>query len=71
MKPSARPIPWLAALALVTNFVGLLSAAEHAPIDWNKARQHWSFVPPKPQIAPRVIDTTWPKQRVDQFILAR
>ena len=46
-------------------------AAEPLPIDWAKARQHWSLVPPKAQAQPKVKDTTWPRQRADHFILAR
>lgn len=45
-------------------------AGEPAPIDWAKARQHWSFVPPKAQALPKVKDTSWPRERVDRFILA-
>ena len=45
-------------------------AAEPAPIDWAKARQHWSFVPPKAQALPQVKETSWPRERVDRFILA-
>lgn len=45
--------------------------ADPAPIDWKKARQHWSFVPPKAQDLPKVKDTAWPRGRVDHFILAR
>ena len=45
-------------------------AAEPAPIDWAKARQHWSFVPPKKQPLPQVKETSWPRERVDRFILA-
>ena len=39
-------------------------------IDWAKARQHWSFVPPKAQALPKVKDTAWLRGRVDHFILA-
>lgn len=45
-------------------------AAEPAVIDWAKARQHWSFVPPKAQALPKVKDTAWLRGRVDHFILA-
>lgn len=45
--------------------------AEPSTIDWAKARQHWSFVPPKAQAAPVVKEAAWPRQRVDHFILAR
>ncbi|MFO1484887.1 MAG: DUF1549 and DUF1553 domain-containing protein [Verrucomicrobiaceae bacterium] len=49
----------------------LAHAADQAPIDWAKARQHWSFVPPKAQALPGVKDAAWPRERVDHFILAR
>ena len=45
-------------------------AGEPAPIDWVKARQHWSFVAPKKQALPSVKESTWPRERVDHFILA-
>lgn len=48
----------------------ITQAGEPAPIDWTKARQHWSFVPPKSQALPKVKDTSWPRERVDRFILA-
>ncbi|MFC5457559.1 DUF1549 and DUF1553 domain-containing protein [Prosthecobacter fluviatilis] len=46
-------------------------AAAPAVIDWNAARQHWSFVPPKVQPLPAVKDASWPRERVDHFILAQ
>lgn len=48
----------------------ITQAGEPAPIDWAKARQHWSFVPPKQQALPQVKDASWPRERVDRFILA-
>ena len=48
----------------------ITQAAEPAVIDWTKARQHWSFVPPKAQVLPKVKDTAWLRGRVDHFILA-
>jgi hypothetical protein len=48
----------------------ITQAAEPAVIDWAKARQHWSFVPPKAQALPKVKDTAWLRGRVDHFILA-
>ncbi|WP_395747420.1 DUF1549 and DUF1553 domain-containing protein [Prosthecobacter sp.] len=45
-------------------------AGQPVAIDWAKARQHWSFVPPKPQVLPKVKDAAWPRERVDHFILA-
>jgi uncharacterized protein DUF1553/uncharacterized protein DUF1549 len=46
-------------------------AAGPAVIDWETARQHWSFVPPQAQSWPKVKDRTWPRERVDHFILAQ
>jgi hypothetical protein len=51
--------------------VRLTGAAEPAAIDWAAARQHWSFVPPKAQALPMVKDASWPRERVDHFILAQ
>jgi hypothetical protein len=48
----------------------ITQAAETVAIDWAKARQHWSFVPPKDQALPKVKYNTWPRGRVDHFILA-
>jgi hypothetical protein len=46
-------------------------AAVPAMIDWDAARQHWSFVSPKAQSLPKVKDRAWPRERVDHFILAQ
>ncbi|MDZ4406026.1 DUF1549 and DUF1553 domain-containing protein [Prosthecobacter sp.] len=48
----------------------ITQAAEPVAIDWAKARQHWSFVPPKARALPKVKDAAWPRGRVDHFILA-
>ena len=45
--------------------------AETSGIDWARARQHWSFVPPRAQALPAVRDAAWPRGRVDRFILAQ
>src|SRR4051812_9357378 len=71
MKKPVPVRPWTVALVILAGVAGVVAAAEHAPIDWAKAKEHWSFVPPKPQVAPPVTDTSWPKRRLDQFILAR
>ncbi len=34
-------------------------------------RPHWSFVAPKRPALPRVRDTNWPRNSIDQFVLAR
>ncbi|MCA9010446.1 MAG: PSD1 domain-containing protein [Planctomycetaceae bacterium] len=36
--------------------------------NWNT---HWSFVPPQPPTVPQVQDDTWPRNGIDNFILAR
>jgi hypothetical protein len=33
--------------------------------------QHWAFVPPRRPELPRVADTAWPRNPIDDFILAR
>ncbi len=40
-------------------------------IDWNAARQFWSFRPVQRPPRPTVRDVAWPKTIVDEFILAR
>ncbi len=34
-------------------------------------QQHWAFVPPQPQPLPVVVDTAWPRNGIDAFVLAR
>ncbi len=40
-------------------------------IDWQTARQFWSFRPVRPQPLPAVRDPAWAKNDVDRFVLAR
>ncbi len=40
-------------------------------IDWTKERQFWSFRRPNPQVLPQVRQSSWPRQRLDRFILSR
>jgi hypothetical protein len=47
------------------------SAAPRMEIDWNVARQHWSFQPPKRSSAPDVKEAEWIRKPVDAFVLAR
>jgi Protein of unknown function (DUF1549)/Protein of unknown function (DUF1553)/Planctomycete cytochrome C len=39
--------------------------------DGAEYRLHWAFVPPKQQVLPKVKQTTWPRNPIDRFILAR
>ncbi len=72
-KPAsaARLLPVIWKPLLLTAFAGAALAAEPVGIDWVKARQHWSFVPPKTPALPVVKDRAWPRGRVDHFILAQ
>ncbi len=38
---------------------------------WNKARDYWAFRPLRKEEPPAVRDTTWPRQPIDRFLLAR
>jgi hypothetical protein len=46
-------------------------AAAVKTIDWQAARQFWSFRPVHRQTLPAVRDAGWPKSDVDRFVLAR
>ena len=39
-------------------------------MDFNKAREFWSFQPPQAAPAPKVADVAWPRTDIDRFILA-
>ena len=40
-------------------------------IDWRKEREFWSFQPPQRHPLPKVLNTSWPAQPLDYFILTR
>ncbi len=65
--PKTPSVPLALAACILASAV---SAASPEPIDWVKARQHWSFVPPTAQSLPKVKDSAWPRERIDHFILA-
>ncbi|TWU58867.1 Planctomycete cytochrome C [Rubripirellula tenax] len=44
---------------------------DDAPIDFEKAREHWAFRPIANQEPPQVFDAQWPQSPIDNFILAR
>lgn len=69
----ARPHRFAVLLSAIPLVLGTPCLRAETPLsmDWEKARQHWSFVPPRPQPLPRVQDKAWPRSRLDHFILAR
>ena len=64
------PHAYLPIITATLLFCVVTQAAEPVTIDWTKAREHWSFVPPKARDLPKVQDKAWPRTRVDHFILA-
>ena len=56
--------------ALTVLGIGPAAADVEPAIDWEAARQHWSFVPSAAQVPPEVKDSHWPRERLDHFILA-
>jgi cytochrome c553 len=46
-------------------------ASTIAAINFTKARQFWSFQPPREAPLPKVQDAAWPKTAIDHYILAR
>jgi hypothetical protein len=47
------------------------SARARSAIDWNKAREWWSFKPVAQPSPPTVRNTDWPASPIDHFVLAR
>lgn len=43
----------------------------HSKIDLQKGREFWAFKPPAAPRVPEVKDTSWPRNDIDRFILAR
>ncbi len=54
-------------------FPGIAQAAEpeKPAIDWEKEREFWSFKKPQKSELPDVDDRTWPKSRIDYFVLEK
>lgn len=44
--------------------------ASTGAIDWEAGRQHWAFQPVREQTLPAVKQNSWPRNRVDTFLLA-
>lgn len=46
-------------------------SSSSAEIDWNAAREHWSFQPPRRHPPPAVTAPDWIERPIDAFVLAR
>jgi len=46
-------------------------AVQPSAIQWDRAKLHWSFQPPKPAAAPAVKNAAWVRSPIDTFLLAR
>jgi hypothetical protein len=60
---------WIAAGATVP--AESAPSIKPAPVDWAKARQAWAFQRPVKHGPPPVVDSSWPKNEVDGFVLAQ
>jgi hypothetical protein len=58
-------------LLVLIIFIAPAAAAEPVPIDWAKAREHWSFRPVGKPATPAVRDAAWARTSIDRFILAK
>jgi len=47
-----------------------LAAMEATEVDWQAARQFWSFQPPTTHQPPHTNDRQWAQRRIDSFVLA-
>ena len=69
MLPAARRAKLFVTHALlILSGSGLL--ADDAAIDWDNAREFWSFKAPQAAVAPEVQNRAWPLTKTDRFILA-
>ena len=69
MLPAARRAKLFVTHALlILSGSGLL--ADDAAIDWDNAREFWSFKAPQAAVAPEVRNRAWPLTKTDRFILA-
>src|SRR5687768_4124217 len=70
MHRRVQAVCWATGLAAAIGCVTVVGAAD-TPIDWTKARDHWSFRNPVVQKPPAVKQKSWPKRGLDAFILAK
>src|SRR5690349_18368041 len=67
-KAKRMPPAWAGATPLKASEIDLLTRWVAQGAEWQK---HWSFLPPRRPALPDVSDPSWPKNPVDNFILAR
>lgn len=60
----------IAAAVLPLHFLAADEPLAESGIDWNSAREFWSFQLPHAQPLPQVRNQRWARQRMDSFILA-
>ena len=70
-----RAVLWTAGAAVLLTVPALLAADVPVPTDssinWSNARQFWSFRPPVTQLLAGARDGSWPRERLDYFVLDR
>ncbi len=67
-KPAMRMPPVWSGVKLTENEIGLITRWIEQGAKWEK---HWAFIPPKRRPLPDVKDSDWPRNAIDNFVLAR
>jgi len=67
-KPAMRMPPVWSGVKLTDREIGLISRWVEQGAKWEK---HWAFIPPKRRPLPDVKDRNWPRNAIDNFVLAR
>ncbi len=62
---------WVTSGAVFPGDTKTSPSSKQKGIDYARGKQFWSFQPASPQKLPVVRRTSWPRQRIDHFILAR
>jgi hypothetical protein len=72
MKPRVSALLTVSTL-LVTGACALFQSAraDEKSVDWQKAKEHWSFRTPRVARIPAVKNAGWMRQPIDRFILAK
>src|SRR5437879_4225157 len=67
-KPAMRMPPVWSGVKLTDNEIGLITRWVEQGAKWEK---HWAFIPPRRRPLPDVHDRNWPRNGIDNFVLAR